>query len=164
MTFFQFEVLLLVFGIGQVLRESLNLWKQTLQRVIYKLRVLFLKVVSPLRFFSCHVLAVLRKNTYLAHCTTHANTVSRVTWFLTSQKYFVVHPPLNNQQTRRYEGLFEKLGLKHFYQVLDSELLSLLGTLRLLKLERKSSFRLALRLVFRRWKLRLYLRLLCLLL
>jgi hypothetical protein len=36
--------------------------------------------------------------------------------------------------------------------------------LSLLKLERKSSFRLALRLVFRRWKLRLYLRLLCLLL
>jgi len=63
MTFFQIKVLLLVFGIGQVLGESLNLLKQTLQRVIYKLRVFFLKVVSPFRFFSCHVLAVLRNVT-----------------------------------------------------------------------------------------------------
>jgi hypothetical protein len=58
-TFFQIKVLLFVFGISEVLSESLNLWKKTLHRVVYKFRIFFLKVVSSFRLFPCYVVAVL---------------------------------------------------------------------------------------------------------
>jgi len=44
-------------------------------------------------------------------------------------KNAIVHPSLNNEQTRSDKRLFEKLCLEHFYEVVDPKLLRLFSVM-----------------------------------
>jgi len=114
--FLQVQKLLFVLRIRQVFRQLLNLRSDLLQT---GRRLWFFRLRQKL---SALGLAGAGQRLDLVPVLGSAHLL-RV---LPLDKHFVVHSPLDDQQRRRYERFLKQLGLEHFDQMLNPELLRLL--------------------------------------
>ena len=114
--FLQVQKLLFVLRIRQVFRQLLNLCSDLLQT---GRRLWFFRLRQKL---SALGLAGAGQRLDLVPVLGSAHLL-RV---LPLDKHFVVHSPLDDQQRRRYERFLKQLGLEHFDQMLNPELLRLL--------------------------------------